>query len=101
SLSLSHQIDEDVFERGLRRVQVAEPDTCDAEVLEQGGDTGALALGIVGVDDFVAAGRKRQPMAGERLRYGVEPLLQVKRQLLLAELAHELGLVLDQNDFAL
>ena len=40
-------------------------------------------------------------MAGELGRNGVELLLQLQRQLLLAELAHQLGLVLDQDELAL
>ena len=82
-------------------MQVAESDTCEIEVLEQAGDAGALALRVVGVDDLAAAGRKRQSMRSKGLRYGIEPFLQVERQLLLAELAHELGLLLDQDDFPL
>ena len=82
-------------------MQVAESDTREIEILEQGGDAGALALRVVGVDDFATAGGKRQSMRRKGLRYRLEPFLQVKRQLFLAELAHELGLVLDQNDFPL
>src|SRR5262245_10302757 len=39
-------------------------------------------------------------MGGERARHGVEFVVQMHRELLLPELAHQLGLVLDQDDLA-
>ena len=54
-------------------MQVAEPDARKIEVLEQSGDAGALALRVVGVNDFAAIGREREPMRAERVRQGIEP----------------------------
>ena len=55
-----HQVDEDVLERALRRLQVLEPDAGGAQSLEQRGDAGALALRVVGVD------RARAPSGAAR-----------------------------------
>src|SRR6185437_8082226 len=88
-----HQVDEDVFERRLRGVDVLETDAGRAELVEQRGDAGALAAGIVGVDQLSSVLAERQMVRGERGWHGVERLLQLQRELLLAELAHQLGLV--------
>ena len=96
-----HQADEDVLERALRRLQVAEPDVGAGEVVEQRGDAGALALGVVGVDQLLAARRQRELVAREVVRDRVERVVQLQRELLLAELVHQLGLALDQDDLAL
>ncbi len=71
------------------------------EIVEQVGDAGALALAVIGVDQFLAVRRQRQPVRGERGRDRVDAVVQFERQLLLAELVHQLGLVLDQDDLAL
>src|SRR3984893_13782609 len=98
SSSLPHQPDEDVFERAFGRVQVAEPDSRAAEIGEQRRNSAALALAVIGVDQFAAVGRQGQMVSGKRRRNGIEPCVQMQRQLLLAELAHQLGLALNQND---
>ena len=59
------------------------------------------ALRVVGVDQLAAAVGERQVMGGKLGRNGVERVVQLQRELLLAELAHQLGLVLDQDDLAL
>src|SRR5262245_19678312 len=97
ALSL-HQADEDLLQRALRRVEVAEADVGQVEVVEQRGDASALALGVVGVDELAAAGRERQIVPRQRGRDRRKLLLQLQRELLLAELAHQLGFVLDEDD---
>src|SRR5262245_58823076 len=82
-------------------MQVAEPDAEGAEIVQQRGDPGAIALGFVGVYQLPAVRREGQAMRSKRSRNSVEPLLEVKRQLLPAQLAHQLGFVLDQDELAL
>ena len=67
---------------------------------KQRGDAGALALGVVGIDQLGAVIHQREPVFREVRRDRVDRLLQLDRQLLLAELAHQFGLVLDQHDLA-
>src|SRR4029077_16581893 len=93
SFSLPHQIDEDVLERALRGLQILESDAGVVQVLQQSGDAGPLALAIVSVDELVTVGHERKVMAGKLGRKGIELLMQLQGQLLLAELVHELGLV--------
>ncbi len=81
-------------------MQILEPDAGAVEIVEQCGDSGALAFGVVGVGQFLAAAGQVQIVGGERGRDRIESLAQFERQLLLAELAHQLGLVLDQDDLA-
>src|SRR5262249_28457850 len=101
SFSLPHQINEDVLKRALRGLQVLEPYPGMGQVLQQTGDAGALALAIVGVDELVTIRHEHQIMACKLGRKRIELLMQLQGQLLLAELVHELDLVLDENDVAL
>ena len=58
--------------------------------------------GVVGVDELAAVGRQlERDSAASAAGICVQRLLQLQRQLLPAELAHQLGLVLDQDDLAL
>ena len=59
--------DEDVFQRDLRRVEIVEADAGVAEVAEQAGDAGALALGVVVVDQLAAAVATVRARNGARL----------------------------------
>ena len=59
-------------------MQVAKPDAGGSEVRQQGGDAGALALRVIGVDEFAAVPGEAQPMPGERRRNGIELGLEVK-----------------------
>jgi hypothetical protein len=68
--------------------------------LSSRGDAGALALGVIGIDQFAAVGGQLQLVGRERGRDFRQRLLQMQDQLLLAQHAHQLGLVLDQNDLA-
>ena len=71
-------------------------------VVEQRRDAGVLRLGVEGVDQL--AYRRAASVSSWPASAGgtaVERLLQLQRQLLLAELAHQLGLVLDQDELAL
>ena len=58
-------------------------------------------LRVVGEDELASAVGKLQRIGGERLGDRVERALQLERQLLLAELAHQRRLVLDQDELAL
>src|SRR5216684_3238882 len=51
SSSLPHQVDKDVFQRALARVEVSEPDAGAVEILKQRSDAGALALRVIVVDE--------------------------------------------------
>src|SRR5215813_550390 len=82
SLWRPHQSDEDVFERGFGCAQVAEPNARAAEIGEQGGDAGALALGVVGVSQFAAVRRKGEMIGAERRRNRGERRMQLQCQLL-------------------
>src|SRR5262249_59221093 len=88
SPSTFHQADKDFLQRALRRVEVAEPDVRQVEVVEQRGDAGALALGVVRIHELATVARDRQVMALERGRDLRELLLQLEGELLPAELAH-------------
>ena len=81
-------------------LQVAEPDAGAVEIAQQRGDAGALALGVVGEDQLLPPSASVSGCAASVGRHRVELLLQMQDQLLLAELAHQLGLVLDQDDLA-
>ncbi len=69
--------------------------------LDQPGDAALLALRLVGVGQSPAVVGKRKPIGRELGRHRVELLLELERHLLLAELVHQLGLVLDQDQLAL
>src|SRR5204863_8650812 len=101
SLVLPQQADEDIFQRALRRLQILEPDSCLVQIVEQRGDAGALALRVVRVDQLAAVAGKPQMMAGKLGGYRVQRIVQLQSQLLPTELAHQLGLVLDQYDLPL
>ena len=95
------QADENVLQRALCRVQIPKPDAGGLQRVEQRGDAGALALGVVGVGQLLAVGGEGEMVGVERRRDGVDGLVQLQRQLLAAELAHQFDLVLDQDDLAL
>jgi hypothetical protein len=82
-------------------VQVAHADPGLGEIGEERGDAAAPGLGVVGVDELVALRRQLEPVGGEPVGHRRERRLQLQGQSLLAELAHELGLVLDQDQLAL
>jgi len=84
----------------MREPMVAEPDSCLAQILQQAGDARAFALGIIVVNQRAAAVRQAQRIHAELGRYRFELLLQMQGELLVAQLAHELGLVFDQNELA-
>ena len=82
-------------------MQILETNFGGVQVPEERRDAGALTFGVIGVDELGAVGRKRQPMARKRVRHGVEPVMELERQLLLAKLAHQRGFVLDQDQLSL
>jgi len=61
----------------------------------------ALAPRVVIIGELAAVFRQHQAIGRERGRDGLELVLQMQRQALLAELLHQVGLVLHQDDFAL
>jgi hypothetical protein len=73
---LPHQIDKNIFQRALRRLDVLEADPGGAEIVEQRGDAGALPLGVVAVDQLLATGRQRELVGGERRRDEVDDPVQ-------------------------
>src|SRR3984885_11564086 len=89
------QADENILQRALRRVQIPKPDTGGLQRIEQRGDAGAFAPGVVGVDQLLAVGAERQMEGFKRRGDRVDGLVQLQRQLLAAELAHQFDLVLD------
>src|SRR5690349_3786511 len=93
-----YQSDEDVLERALRRLKILEANSAPGQVPEERGDGAAVALFVVGIDQIGAF--ELEPVGGERRRKDRQRLLQVQRQLLLPELAHQLGLLLDKDDLA-
>ena len=101
-LRAPHEIDEDVLERALRRVEVGEADAGGAHVVEQRGDAGAPGLRVVGEGQLrgrpatARAGARRAPAGSRRAAR-----CSSQHELLLAELAHQLGLLLDEDQLAL
>ena len=71
------------------------------KTFEQPGDAVPLALRLIGVDQRVAAIGEREVVGRKLRRNGIELLLQLELELLLAELVHQRGLVLDQDHLAL
>ena len=71
-MALPHQVDEDVLERALRGVEIAEADAGAAEVGEQGRDAGALTLRVVGVDELAAAVGEREAVGRQLGRHGIQ-----------------------------
>src|SRR6266702_8942632 len=82
-------------------MEIAKSNTGGSEVGQERCNAGPLPLRVIGVDQLVAIPSEGQPIFGERLRNNIEPSVQLKYQALLAEPPHQLGLVLDQNDFSL
>src|SRR5207244_7604168 len=72
SFSLAYKVDENIFQRGLRGVQVAEADARLAHVVEQAGDAGALGARVIMVNQLRAVGAERQVIGGELRRHGFE-----------------------------
>ena len=56
---------------------------------------------VVGVRELAAVGRALELVARQRGGNALQRLVQLQRQLLAAELAHQLDLVLDEDDLAL
>ena len=71
------------------------------QIVEQRGDAGALALRVIGVDQLAPSSASASACGASAGGTAASGSLQLERQLLLAELAHQLGLVLDQDDLAL
>src|SRR6195256_6542480 len=96
-----HQADKNVFQRRLGRIEIGEFYAGAPEVAKETGDAGAFALGVVIVDQFATLIRQFELVGRQRGRNGVDLALQMQLQALLAELLHQAGLVLDQDDVAL
>src|SRR5262249_28843885 len=96
-----HQIDENILERALRGIEVLEPDAGAGKISEESGDARPWALRVVGVDQLAAAIGERQMVAVEFGRNGSDRVMELQCELLLAELVHQLALVLDEDQLAL
>src|SRR6476660_1359829 len=87
--SVAHEADEDVFERGLLGVEVLELDAQFIEPAQQAGNSGFTGLRVEGINQLITAGAEIERIAVEAVGHLVERRLQFKRQLLLAEFAHQ------------
>ena len=85
----------------MRGVEVLEHDAGAGKVGEEAGDAGPRTLCVVGIDQLAAAIGERQMMAVELGRNDGERVMQLEGELLLAELVHQLVLVLDEDQLAL
>src|SRR5262249_41710318 len=101
SSTIPQEPDEDLLERALVGVEVLELDPRLGDILEKLGDAGVISLGVIGEDELAAAIGDIEAVGAEPRGYGPDRLGELERELLLAELAHELVLVLDQNELAL
>src|SRR5262245_39669290 len=72
-----HQADEDVLERALARSQILEVDAELAELAQEAGDPGLLALDVERVGQGLAAGRQLERVSGERLGEAAQRRLQL------------------------
>src|SRR5215212_2385556 len=70
-----HQVDKDFFQRSLRGLQVREFDSGATQIAEQAGDAGALAFGIVVVDQPAALIRKFEVVSCKHRRDRLDPAL--------------------------
>ena len=82
-------------------MQVLELYAGRAQFFQQRGDAGAIVLGVIGIDQFAAVAAERKLVGGKRGRNALQFVLQLQRQLLLAELAHQLRFFLDEDEPAL
>src|SRR5438034_11533309 len=101
SFAVAHQTDEDVLEGALARVQVLESDAEIAQPLEQGWNALALLVAIEGVFQLAPAGLQRQAPVAQLQRDRAQRLEKIERQLLLAELFHQLDFLFDHDQLAL
>src|SRR6185369_15389571 len=92
-----HQADEDVLERALCRLEILEANAGVVELLQQPREPRAVTVGIVGIRELAAVGRALERVARQRSGNLGQRLLQLQRQLFAAELAHQVDLVLDED----
>ncbi|KAG5729219.1 hypothetical protein E4T56_gene14293, partial [Termitomyces sp. T112] len=90
-------IDENVLQRTAAGVEIAIGNAQFAQTLKQGGHAGVLGLRIEAVDEVQPVLRQHRRPVGQLVRNGGQRRLQGQGQLPLAQLAHEGGLVLDQQ----
>src|SRR5688500_4696524 len=95
-----HQRDEDVFQGALARLQVLEPDPRLLELLQEKKDL-CIFGSIERELELVAAVLQREVPARKRLRNRGERRGEVQAELLLAELLHQRGLLLHDDQAAL
>src|ERR1700722_3611129 len=87
--ALADQADEDIFQRALVRVQVLVAHPQVAHSPKQGGNAGTLSVDVETVFQLVAVSRQLQPPVPQPGRDLGHALLQLQRELLLAELFHQ------------
>src|SRR5437762_11518217 len=81
-------------------MQVLEIDVELAEAPEESGDPGLGSVRVEGEEQCAPLVRQLERVRGELPGYLCERPLQLQGELLLAELAHECGLVLDTDQLA-
>ena len=82
-------------------IEVRDADAGGAQIAQQAGDAGALALGVVIIGDLASILGEDEVVGRQRRRDRLNLVLQLERQAFAAEFLHQLGLVLDQDDLAL
>src|SRR5262245_58587890 len=101
SFAVAHQTDKDVFEGALTSVQVFETDAKIIQSLEEGRDAGALLMTVESVFQLAPPGLQSQSPIAQLQRNGRQRLEKIERQLLLAKLFHQRGLLLHHDQFSL
>jgi hypothetical protein len=97
---LADEAHEDFLKRALVGVEVLEGDAELAHSPEQRGNARALRVAVIFVMEFASVRDQPHVPVGELRGYGRHRLGEVQRQLLLAELLHQLRLLLHQDQFA-
>src|SRR5206468_10152358 len=101
SFAVAHQTDEDVLEGTLASVQVLEADAEIAQALEQRRNARALLVAVESVFQLAPASLQRQAPVAQLQGDRGQRLEKIERQLLLAELFHQLDFLLDHDQLAL
>src|SRR5690606_20932634 len=80
SCGVLDEADEDVFQRALPGLQVAELDSGLLQVVQQSGDVAVLAARVISVDELVAVFGKPQVVGVQRRRNLGQRLCELERQ---------------------
>src|SRR5690606_1286173 len=99
SWRVPYQAYKNILQRALAGAQVLELDAVLVQPSQKLSYPRALALGVEGVYQLEAIVGQRQWVSGQIRGNPRERTLQLQRKLLLAKLAHQRDLVLDEDDF--